>query len=245
VNDQVPISLVCEDLLPRDLRAELCIAGIAVDGGQQLVRFRIDPGGAFQRGGFVRSESGARFLVGVTERYLPDGPRQRVGGSDGVPAGDVPDQLRAASGWAYTWDRDRDHWRDARPAQSPPWAGSSRDIIWAARAAEDRARHQHITHYVYLRSGKFAYGNNPPLDGTFFSVTKIGDWSLHQGRETYPLDTAPDTGSAVSLTSQRQAGPARLARLDQTATEGLVLPFRSPDVRRRVAAPPATQGRHR
>jgi hypothetical protein len=229
--------LICEDLLPRDLRTELCVAGIAVDDGQQLVRFRIDPGSAYQRRGFVRNEPGVGFLVGVTERYLPDGPCLRVGGSDGVPAGDVPDQLRAASGWAYTRDRDREHWRDALGVQRPPWSGRSRDITWAARAAEDRARHQHLTHYLYLRAGKFAYGNNPPRDGAFFSVTKVGDWSLHQGRATYPLDDAPDTGLAVNLTGQ--SGPVRLARAD-----GLVLPFAVPEAARRAKAPASIRGRH-
>jgi len=220
--DQVPIAMITGLLLPADLRTELCITGITTDGDQQLLRFRIDPGNAYQRRGYVRNIEGAQFNIGVAERYLPDGPRRYLCGSDGIPAGDVPDQLRAASGWAYTWDADRDHWLDARPRHTPAWSGRRRDITSAAEAAAQRARAEHLTHYLYPRAGRFVYATNPPAEGAFFSVTLRGDWSAHHGRETYPLETAPDdTASATRNT----ASPVKLAQADQAAGESVVLPF--------------------
>ncbi|MBV9444644.1 MAG: hypothetical protein JO345_01910 [Streptosporangiaceae bacterium] len=52
---------------------------------------------------------------------------------------------------------------------------------------------------------RFAYANNSPGDGAFFSVTARGDWSLHHGRETYPLELAPDPGRHGGPSSRRHA----------------------------------------
>lgn len=229
---RIPIDMVTDLLLPPVLRAELCVAGVQVSGDHELLRFRIDPGGAFQRRGYVRNSGGARFVVGVSERYLPDGPRTEVCGSSGVPAGDVPDQLRAASGWAYTWDGERDHWYDARPRLTPPWTGSrrntsTRSVALAVENVAERARREHVTHYLHAAPGRLLYGNNPPgLETAFFSVTLRGDWSLHEGRNTYPLEHPPDASSVARLTT----GAARLARADRAAelpAEAAVIPFRA------------------
>lgn len=242
MDDHIPIDMVSDLLLPTDLRGELCITNITIDHAQRLITFRIDPGNAFARRGYVRNIDGARFLVGVSERYLPDDPRRHVCGSDGIPAADVPDQLRAASGWAYTWDAERDHWLDARTPHTPAWSGTQRKITSAAMAAAERARREHLTHYLYPLPGRFGYANNPPSDGAFFSVTARGDWSLHHGQDTYPLETAPDASSIENLARSR-AAPARLARADRGAGPAVVLPFRPAA---KTAQPQVTsRGRHR
>lgn len=229
MNDvQVPIDMVTDLLLPQALRAELCITGVQVSGDHELLRFRIDPGSAFQRRGYVRNTDGARFVVGVSERYLPDGPRTEVCGCSGVPAGDVPDQLRTLSGWAYTWDGERDHWYDARPRLTPAWAGSrrsagGRSVETAVQDIAERAHREHVTHYVYLTPGRLHYANNPPgPDIAFFSVTLRGDWSLHEGRATYPLEQPPDASAVVGL----RIGAVRLARTDLRPAEAPVIPLR-------------------
>jgi hypothetical protein len=234
-DERAPIDPLTDTLLPRSLRTELCIASVMISGDHELLRFRLDPGSAFQRRGYVRSTDGTRFLVGISERYLPDGPRAEVCGSTGIPAADVPDQLRTASGWAHTWDRERDHWYDARPRLTPAWKGSRRDIgrrsaELAAETAAERAWQYNITHYLHAEPGRFWYGSNPPGPQTaFYSVTLHGDWSLHQDRRTYPLANAPDATSFAGLAGHVGAGPARLAREDRTGRvpgEAAVLPFR-------------------
>lgn len=241
---RVPIDMVADLLLPAALRAELCITVVQISGDHELLRFRIDPGGAFERRGYVRNTGGARFVTGVSERYLPDGPRTEVCGSSGVPAGDVPDQLRAASGWAYTWDGERDHWYDARPRLTPPWTGSRRNtgirsVTLAVEAVAERAQREHVTHYLHAAPGRLLYGNNPPGPETaFFSVTLRGDWSLHEDRKTYPLWQPPDGGSVARLT----AGAVQLARADrgtELPAEAAVIPFRAAQ----AARPRATVSR--
>jgi hypothetical protein len=212
MDDQLPIDMVSDILLPRDLRSELCIAGAFLENEPGLLTFRIDPGGAFQRRGYVRNIEGARFLVGLSERYLPDGPRVRVCGSDGIPAGDVPDQLRAASGWAYSWDAERDHWFDARPRLTPVWSGSRLDVMAATMAAAGRAKAEHLTHYLYAQRGKFVYANNPPREGAFFSVTLRGHWALHVGRATYPVESAPRCQRVREHACKAQPADASQAR---------------------------------
>jgi hypothetical protein len=227
MDDQMPIDMVSDLLLPRDLRIELCITGAFLENAPGLLTFRIDPGGAFQRRGYVRNIEGGRFLVGLSERYLPDGPRVRVCGSDGIPVDDVPDQLRAASGWAYSWDAERDHWLDARPRVTPAWSGSRRDAISVTMAATERARAEHLTHFLYAQREKFVYANNPPREGAFFSITLRGHWALHVGRVTYPLESAPDASAFANIpATQRRPTPAMLARADHAAQGAVVVQFR-------------------
>jgi hypothetical protein len=152
----------------------------------------------------------------------------------------------SAPGWAYTWDADRDHWLDACARRTPAWSGSRRDIVSATAAAADRAREQRFTHFLYPRSGRFVYASNPPREGTFFSVTVRGDWSLHQGRKTYPQETAPDASSIAKLpghtVERSQASPARLAQADRSPDVAAILPFRGRD---HASKPQATRSRRR
>ena len=122
MDDEIPTGIVTDLLLPGDLRGELCIASITIADSHRLLRFRIDPGNAFQRHGYLRSFDGARFIIGMGERYLPDDKNSHVCGSDGVPADDIPDQLRTLATWARASDADRGHWLDSRPPFKPDWS---------------------------------------------------------------------------------------------------------------------------
>lgn len=228
-DDQVPIGMLADVLLPDGLCAELGVASILAED-DCLLTFRIDPGNAFARRAYIRNAEGTKFLVGVSERYLPNDPRRHVCGCDGIPAGDVPDQLRVVSGWAYNWDAEREHWQDARPQRTPSWTGSRRKLVEAAASATERARRERTAYFLHERPGRIVYGNNPPAQGVFYSVTVRGYWSLHQGRETYPLEGPPDattvTTSQGKIAVRRKMSPARLALAHQPTEPALVIPFR-------------------
>jgi hypothetical protein len=221
MNAELPI----DTLLPSDLRTELCITGLTVESDPSLLTFRIDPGNAFQRRAYVRDMEGGRFVVGISERYLPDGPRVTVCDSSGIPAGYVAEQLRASSGCAYTWDAERDHWLDARPRLTPAWSGSRRDVTSAAVAAAQRVWKEKVTHYLYAHQGRFVYANNPPREGAFFSVNVRGLWAMHDGRVTYPMENAPGTSAIAPQALYGRSSPARLAFADQAADGAVVLAF--------------------
>jgi hypothetical protein len=233
-NDQLPLDVITDELLPGDLRTELCIARVTIADHHKLLRFRIDPGSAFERRGHLRTLDGTRFLIGLSERYLPDDKPAHLCGSDGVPAADIPDQLRCLSGWAYTYDADRQHWQDASPRRESTWTSYQKLITQATFMAETRASIQRVTHFVDGSPGRFRYRDNPPDPGSaFFSVTPLGDWALHDGTATYPLAAAPD---ATTITAMPGCTAARLARADHAAARPVVVPFSRRDQKPKTAA---------
>jgi hypothetical protein len=222
-NGQIPPDIITDELLPGDLRSELCIPRITIADNHKLLRFRIDPGSAFQRHAYLRTIDGTRYLIGLNERYLPDDKPAHVCGSDGVPAADIPDQLRALSGWAYAHDADREHWQDARPCREPSWASYQKLITQATFMAETRAGIQRLTHFVDGRPGKYKYADNPPEPGSvFFSVTPLGDWALHDGTATYPLAAVPDASTITTMPGRSVAG---LAGSDNVRAGSVIVPF--------------------
>jgi hypothetical protein len=233
-NDQIAPDIVTDELLPGDLRTELCIARITIADNHKLLRFRIDPGGAFERHGYLRTIDGTKYLIGLSERYLPDDKPAHVCGSDGVPTTDIPDQLRTLSGWAYTHDADREHWQDARPCREPAWTSYQKLITQATFMAETRAGIQRVTHFVDGPPGKYRYGDNPAEPGSvFFSVTPLGDWALHDGTATYPLAAAPDASTLAAMPGRTAA---RLASSDNVRTRSVIVPFSPRDQTPKAAA---------
>jgi hypothetical protein len=238
-------------LLPESLRTELGVTGLTITSRHSLT-CRIDPGNAFERRASIRNIIDTAFAVLVSERYCPDDPIGYLCGSNQVPAAEVSFQLQAASGWACIFDEDREHWYDARPRRSPAWstslrAGKLASAAEAVQGAAERTRRLHVTHFLYAEPGALVYGNNPPSPGTdFYSVTRGGDWSLHQGVATYPQEEAPDARSLARLpgrsTARSQLHPARLAAADR-ASGGQVIAFRprTGSPASRATAP----GRHR
>jgi hypothetical protein len=233
-NGQIPLDIITDELLPGDLRTELCVARITIADNHKLLRFRIDPGSAFERRGYLRIVDGTKFLIGLSERYVPDDKPAHVCGSDGVPAADIPDQLRCLSGWAYARDADREHWQDAMARREPGWTRYQKLINQATFMAETRAGVERVTHFVGSSPSGYRYGDNPPDPGSvFFSVTPLGDWALHDGAVTYPLAAAPD---ATTIATMPGRSATRLARADQASTGPVVLPFSRRDPAPKPAA---------
>jgi hypothetical protein len=233
-NNQIPIGTITDELLPGDLQTELCIARVMIADNHKLLRFRIDPGAAFERRGYLRTIDGTRFLIGLSERYLPDDKPAHVCGSDGVPATDIPDQLRCLSAWAYASDAGREHWIFARPSREPAWTRYQKLITQATFMAETRAGIQRVTHFVDGSPGRYRYRDNPPDPGSaFFSVTPLGDWSLHDDAATYPLAAAPNASTLATMPGHTAA---KLARADQAAVRPVVVPFSRRDQTAKTAA---------
>jgi hypothetical protein len=231
MDDQIPADLVTDLLLPDDLRAELCIATVTIADSHRLLRFRIDPGNAFERHGYLRTFDGTRFLIGIAERYLPSDKNTHVCGSDGIPASDIPGQLRTLSGWAYTWDTNREPWRFAYRRRIPAWSAQHKVITTATFAAGQCASQEHVTYYLCGRPGEYTYSNHPPGTATpFYSITPLGDWSLHDGTATYPMAAAPDASSVARHTSRetvrnRHTRPVAVAQADRADGDLVVIPF--------------------
>lgn len=217
-------------ILPADLSSELCIANIA-GAGSRLLLFRIDPGDAYERRAFIRCGPDNRFHLGIREMYLPDDLYRNVCGSDGIPAGDIPDQLRTLSGWAYTLATGRPHWtrarRTVRPVRSgSQWATAPRAASLATEAAADCARQANSTHFLHLAPGRYRYANNPPDRAEFYSVTPLGLWSQHEGNATYPLNAAPGETAFLNPGQQRLTRTAaQVADTDQPNGQLIVVPF--------------------
>lgn len=218
-------------ILPADLSSELCIANLTSAAGNRLLQFRIDPGDAFERRAFIRYGLDGRFHLGIREMYLPDDLYRNVCGSDGIPASDIPDQLRTLSGYAYTLSAGRPHWTQARRVVKPvrsggQWAAAPRAADLATEAAAYYAQQSNTTYYLHLAPGRYRYANNPPDRAEFCSVTPLGLWSQHEGTATYPLDAAPAEAAFLNRDQRRPARTAALiADADQPMGQLIIGPF--------------------
>lgn len=202
-DDPTPIGQLHDLLLPGDLRIELCIVGVTLNEGGKVLRFRLDPGRAYARNGYIRDLAGS-FTIGIHQRYLPGDKPAELTGAHGIPLGDVSDELRAASARAYDLTHDKPHWREACPEQSPAWTQHQPGLTLAAttRAAETAQAHARDTYqasYVTVTPDSLTCTNNPPSAKSFLSVTPPGLWSLHIGPHTYPIDGTPNASAFFSL----------------------------------------------
>jgi hypothetical protein len=203
MNDPVPIGQLHDLLLPGELRLELCIVGVSVSEDGKALRFRLDPGRAYARHGYIRGVDGG-FTIGLLQRYLPGDNPDEITGVHGVVFRDVPDEVRAASARAYDLTRDRPHWRETCPEQTPEWTKrqpglTPADTIRAAETAQERARDTYQASYVTVTPDGLICSNNPPSVKSFLSVTPPGPWSLHTGPHTYPIDGTPDASAFFSM----------------------------------------------
>lgn len=182
------------DLLPRDLRGELCIADVSTRGSE--LGFRMDPGSAFERHGAIADRGDGRFGVVIADRSRPGDALDDVAGAWGMIAADVPDELRGAAGRAWSRAAAQPHWRDTFGDEAPQvlglWTGpySSPSMT---RVTERTARETGATCFFCLRGGWNECLTVPPTDTeTFLSVTPEGAWAAHNGIDTYPLTGHPD-----------------------------------------------------
>ena len=205
------------DLLPRDLRAELCIVGIATSGQGEGLRFRMDPGRAFERFGTIEDVGGDWYSVEIRERYRPSDQLVLISGAFGMSAPEVPDELRGAAGRAYSRTATNPHWRDAfheRVASEVlgVWQDTTADgIRQMTESLADLARADDAAYFAYAREDQYECVNTLPPDvRSFLSVTPQGNWSLHSGVETYPVEGFPNAAICASIGSPVLGGLRRI-----------------------------------
>lgn len=247
MGDRIPIGLPDDLLLPAEVRIELCITGLTVKDDGRLLRFRLDPGRAFERHAFIRDAGHSWYSITIRERYRPGDRPAEVSGAFGMIAAEVPDELRGAAGRAHSRTAALPHWREAfepvTPAAVAMWrdkTGLGAELLTSE--AIRRARQAGITLFVYSRVDRYECANNPPPGETaFFSVTPQGDWSVHRGTDTYPMELRPNSAHYANLTS----GTARYYGTPETDPARVRSSFRQaraarrdwPDMRPQIPAP--------
>ena len=202
------------DLLPRDLRGELCIADIRLSGPGNALTFRMDPGRAFERHCTITANDDGWYDIGIADRHRPGDRLADVAGTNGVAAASVPDELRGAAGRAWSRADARDHWRDtfggAKPEVLAEWFRRSvnhRMSVTAKRIAEDNQ----IVCFLCPGDVPVRCLTIPPRDAvTFLSVTPQGAWSLHHGTSTYPVSGPPGAGTLTAIGLGEPDEPRRL-----------------------------------
>jgi hypothetical protein len=209
----IPESLV-PDLLPADLRGELCIADIGLQGDGQVLRFRMDPGRAFERRGTIGDAGGGWYFVSVADRHCPGDPPAAVTATFGMTAAEVPDELRGAAGRAWSRAAARPPWRDSLAGTAPKtlraWQGTPVTPAMT-HAAEEIARDRGITCFLRWRGTRPECVTVPPRDhAAFLSVTPEGAWSVHHGGGTYPVSGHPDPGTFAAIGPDGSVDPRRL-----------------------------------
>lgn len=195
--DMISESLV-PDLLPAELRGELCIADAALHDEGRMLRFRMDPGRAFERRGTISDAGDGWYHVTIADRHRPGGPLAVVTAAFGMTAAEVPDELRGAAGRAWSRAAARPHWRDALAGTVPKtlraWPGASATRAMTLAAGEI-ARDTGTTCFFCWQGGRPECVTVPPRDhAAFLSVTPEGAWSVHHGVDTYPVSGHPDSG---------------------------------------------------
>lgn len=203
---------IAAELSTRDARLEFSIASVTRESPDEI-RFRLDPGPAFERTGRILRDPSGEVILRLFQRYRPDGEMVLAAGAP--LTGSLTSGLRSVIR-QVNWPERRPCWRDAYRIQEPRWVRvktvtSSGIIPEAFRAVTGAAREKNIAHYLW-RAGaaKIAYGNNPSHAGVVFSVNPFGQWALHAGPETRPLETPPD----LTALAEEPYTAARLAAED-------------------------------
>jgi hypothetical protein len=202
------------DLLPASLRTELRMAGGWSWSDDCCLKFRLDPGRAFELQGFIRLADWDRYHGSLSQRYRADGQLIHVVQLTGMTPGSVPERLSDAvvharrlaarwPGWCLATRR--------APAWSVAWPWRIPDAaLHANETAAGRAHDTRAPHFTYRDGERVVCDANPPVSGLFFSVTSCGDWSGHEGPETIPFERSP----GAALYDISDPGPARLAASD-------------------------------
>jgi hypothetical protein len=203
MTDSVPLGQLHDLLLPADLQIELCITGITEARDGKVLRFRLDPGRAYARCGWINS-AGSSYLIGITQRYLPGDKPEEITGTYGVTLNQVPDEIRSASARAYDLAASRPHWLAACPRTFPEWhqttpGTTAADTLRTAETAAQQAKQSGRVIYVSDADKGFACTSNPPSAEVFLSVTPQGLWSQHNGSHTYPIEGTPNASVFFSI----------------------------------------------
>jgi len=189
---------VPEILIPDPLRAELHMAGGRSWSQDRYLRFRLDPGRAFELHGLILDTGQGRFHASFRQHYRPDQPGVCISAATGMTADSLPGHLRDAVAHASALIVHRPAWHQAWEqalAWSLAWPLTAPGLAAHVHAtAAGRAHDTGSTHFAYLDGERIICSASPPSGrGPFFSVTPRGHWSAHEGTQTFPLEYAPGT----------------------------------------------------
>jgi hypothetical protein len=182
-------------LLPLQTRRALGITNVEADGSG--IQFRVNPGRMFERHCYVETEDDGSFTAGIAQRPRHDSdpvPDIRVDGLDPADLTGKP-LIRALAGCADGAVADLPHWRDGLPADAEPvrsWELGERDVFHQAAAhTASLARQRRRPAFLHGDFDGFSCFAAPPGTTAFWSVTWLGEWSLHTGHHTRPLGRSP------------------------------------------------------
>lgn len=227
-----PLEDLATQLFTREMRDEFSIVR-AKSEVSDLIRFRVDPGPAFERYGYIGQRTFGPASLDLFQRYRPDDLEDLVH----IPlTGCIADDLRAAVG-DMDWGEPRPHWREAyRPRD--PWGqrmlltpGS--DVSRPLRAVTEAARTGGTACFLWYEPDRICWGNEAMGASVVLSVNPAGEWAMHVGRETRLLTQEPDLSGIVPA---RGTAP-HLAALDLGGGAGTAI--RSEDQEPAPSARPA------
>ena len=210
-----PVIEIAEELRTREALLEFKTASLETVSPDE-VRFRVDPGLAFERSGRIARNPDGSVSLHLHQRYRPDEYMAQIAGTP--LGGSLTEDLRSLIRHA-NWRERRPCWRETYRTQHPKWARVmpvTRPAVIddAFRAVTEAAREKGIAHYLWRAGeGTIAYGNNPPLSTAVFSINPLGEWAFHVGPGTRPLETAPDL-SALARERAERIRAVRLAAQD-------------------------------
>ena len=208
------ITDIATAVLTPEAHTEFSIVSVVTESPEE-VRFRLDPGVAFEREGLITRGPDGSVRLTISQRYRPDEYPSPI--ASAPLTGPFPGDLQSSVTHA-NWRERRPHWRETF-RRDPNWtrvktATTPSTIREGMRTVTEAAREENIAHFLWRAGeGKLAYGNNPPRSGVVFSVNPRGEWSFHAGPVTRPLDTPPDL-SALTAERAEHAWAVRLPAQD-------------------------------
>lgn len=206
-----PLEDLAAQLFTREMRDEFSISRADTDV-PGWIRFRLDPGDAFERYGYVRPGTSGDARLELFQRYQPDSDLAWLGHRD--IGRSVTWDLRSLVNQANSQET-RPHWRrDYRPAE-PEWTRvipvtARSDAADAPKAVTGHARSTGVAHFLWHSPEGLVCGNGALGSSVVLSVNPLGEWALHHGPDTLPFKGEPDLTGLVP--EPRTA--ARLAALD-------------------------------
>jgi hypothetical protein len=197
MTEMTPVTALTAALFPDWLAETARIASVRA-ASADTVRFRVDPGRAFERYAELERHPGSGgelFTLTVSQRFRPSEDLHPV------VSGEVHRDQAAEALWRAVSHADLlvpnyEYWRAGWPLQRPLWsAQADARQPGAARVMEAlatvRARETGRPHFLSRMGHRVHCNVNAPYHGEFYSVNRAGEWSLHYHPVTYPLESPP------------------------------------------------------
>jgi hypothetical protein len=246
MNEEEALAASVERAITPAVRKEMMIATVTVED-LDTVQFRFSPGAVFERAARIHRQWPEKPYIDLWQQYQPGESMRWL---TGKPFGSSPGQLLMdLRGFCGLGDRrePRPHWRETAasrppefehwiPAAGPRALGDARNLATACAADTGQA------YFLWPSGENFVCASAPPPGGTVCSVNPYGEWSVHIGSRTVPVETPPEK----MLRPQVPHDAVRLAAQDLGAGTGA--PWRSaekeaPPAARPAPARPARKGR--